>query len=629
MKRLLLTLLGSLLLFTAAMAQAPWPDSTALDSYMDGLVNSYMQENDIAGATVGIVKDGEPVFLKGYGHADLEINKKVNSDSTLFRIGSISKMFVWTAVMQLAEQGKLDLDEGINKYIEDFQIPDTFEEPITLNHLMTHTAGFEEYFIGLFARDTTRLRPLGEILSDEMPARVRPPAEYSSYSNHGTGMAAYIVEQVSGQSFEEYVEEHILSPLNMNRTTFRQPVPDHLEEYLSNGYSFEGGEFRKKNFEYVPLGPVGAASATAADMINFMQAHLQYGQLDDSTILDSTTAREMQRPAFRHHPKVNPMWHGFIDMSQNGVEIIGHGGDTFWFHSSMALFPEHDLGLFISFNSAGGSGTYGDVLRDFVDHYFPERNLSSDTLQMSQEELNRFAGNYRANRYPNKRFTYVMALLGSSTVDVASEDTLKTMDDGKAKFWIPVDSLTFRNTESSNVIAFEENENGKITHMFRDNLPIMAFEKVPFISSQKLHFTLFGLAGGAFLLTLIYWPLAFGIRRRYQPESYAKQPISFDKKTTAWCNALVILIFFVWIGVAISGSSGRAIAYGISTSLKVAFALPLISMVLTVAMGYYTFKIWRQSESGIWSRIWYSLLFLFSVTMLWQLNYWNLLGFQF
>lgn len=588
-----------------------------------------MQENDIAGATVGIVKDGEPVFLKGYGYADLERDKKVNPDSTLFRIGSISKMFVWTAVMQLAEQGKLDLDEDIDKYIEDFQIPDTYEKPITLNHLMTHTAGFEEYLIGLFARDTTRLRPLGEILSDEMPARVRPPAEYSSYSNHGTGMAAYIVEEVSGQSFEEYVEEHILSPLNMNRTTFRQPVPDHLDEHLSNGYSFEGGEFRKKDFEYVPLGPVGAASATAADMTNFMQAHLQYGQLDDSTILDSTTAREMQRPAFRHHPKVNPMRHGFIDMSQNGVEIIGHGGDTFWFHSSMALFPEHDLGFFISFNSAGGGGTYGDVLSDFVDHYFPEEDLTADTLQISKEELNRFAGNYRANRYPHERFTYVMALLGSRSLNMTDEGTLKTMDGGEANFWFPVDSLTFRNTENSNVIAFEENENGKITHMFRSDLPIMAFEKVSFISSQKLHFTLIGLAGGAFLLTLIYWPLAFGIRRKYRPGMATKSPISFSKKATAWCNALLIISFFVWISVLMSSGGVEVIGYGITASLKAAFALPLFSLVLTVAMGYYTFKLWQQKESGIWSRVWYSLLFVFSVTMLWQLNYWNMLGFQF
>ncbi|MDZ7660419.1 hypothetical protein [Fodinibius sp.] len=217
--------------------------------------------------------------------------------------------------------------------------------------------------------------------------------------------------------------------------------------------------------------------------------------------------------------------------------------------------------------------------------------------------------------------------MGSSSVDVTEEDTLKTMNDGKANFWFPVDSLTFRNTESSDVLAFEENDSGEITHMFRDDLPIMAFEKVPFISSQKLHFTLFGFAGAAFLLTLIYWPLAYGVRRKYEPAKAANAPISFEKKATAWSNAFIVLVFFAWVGILLSSGNLDAIVYGLSTSLKVAFALPLFSLVLTVAMGYYTYKIWQKSESGVWSRLWYSLLFLLSVTMIWQLNYWNLLGF--
>ena len=629
MKKILFTALLLLLFCTSGFSQTPWPDSTALDSYMDGLVNTYMEENDIAGATLGIIKDGQPVLLKGYGYADVSAEKKVRPDSTLFRIGSISKMFVWTAVMQLVEDGRLELDSDITQYIEDFEIPHTYDEPITMKDLMTHTAGFEDYVIGLFARDSTRLRPLGEILSDEMPARVRPPSTYASYSNHGTGIAAYIVEQISGMEFEDYVEQNILNPLQMTMTTFRQPLPDSLEPHLSKGYVFQGGDFKEKGFEYVPLGPVGASSATASDMINFMQAHLQYGQFGNTSILDSVTARQMQSPAFRHHPDVNPMRHGFIDMSQNGVEIIGHGGDTFWFHSTMALFPEHDMGLFLSFNSAKGGGVTGKVFGDFVDHYFPQDSLVSDTLDVSKEYLQRFGGSYRGNRYSHERLTYVMALLNTRDITVTDDGMLKTMSDGEANYWFPVDSLTFQNTENSNVIAFEENSAGNITHGFLGNAPIIAMERVSTLSSQSLHFTLFGLASAGFLITLIYWPLAYGIRRKYRPEMGANPPLSLPKKSVAWANALIILVFFVWVAVLMSGGNGEAIVYGIAGGLKAALILPIISILLTIVMGYYTYTIWQNGESGIWSRICYSLLFVFSVTILWQLYYWNLLGWQY
>lgn len=628
MKRVILTALTSILIVSSVTAQNPWPDSTALESYMDGLVNTYMHENDIAGATVGIIKDGEPVLLKGYGYADIAKEKRVDPDSTLFRIGSVSKMFVWTAIMQLVEDDKLALDVDINQYLKDFQIPETYEQPITLHHLMTHSAGFEEYFLGLFAKDTTRLKPLGEILSEELPARVRPPGVYSSYSNHGTGMAAYIVEQVSGMAFEDYVEKHIFEPLKMDHSTFRQPVPKELEPYLSKGYALEGGELVEKDFEYIPLGPVGAASVTAEDMLHFVQAHLQYGQFRGSTILDSTTAQQMQSPALRHAKSVNPMRYGFIDHSQNGVEIIGHGGDTIFFHSSMMLFPKQNLGFFLSFNSAKGGGTRGRLFADFVDHYFPEEDTTVDTLQMSRQELQRFGGSYRANRYPHERLTYIVALFGSNDVMVTDDGMLKTMESGKANYWFPIDSLAFQNTKRSEVIAFEENSKGKITHMYRDDLPIMAFEKVPFASSQSLHYTLFGLTGGAFLVTLIYWPLAYGIRKRYRLGMTAKPPLPFFKKATAWVNAFVILLFIIWVGISLASSDG-GIVYGLSASLKVAFVLPLISLLMVLLMGYYTYKIWENSESGIWSRLWYSLLFILSASLIWQCYYWNLLGFQF
>lgn len=625
MKKSLLTLIAPFVLFISVFAQNPWQDSQALESYMDGLIQTYMKENNIAGATLGIVKDGDAILLKGYGYADIEAQVEVDPQETLFRIGSISKMFVWTAIMQLAEEGKLDLETDINNYLSDFNIPDTFAKPITIKHLMTHTAGFEDYVIGLFAKDTSRLKPLGEILANELPKRVQEPGVESSYSNHGTGIAAYIVEQVTGLSFNEYVEQNILGPLKMERTTFRQPLPENLISSMSEGYRFSEGEFREEEFEYVPLAPVGAASSTASDMINFIKAHLQSGQFGNIEILQNTTARRMQAPAFQHADGVNPMRLGFMDMSQNNIEIIGHSGDTFWFHSNMALFPDHNMGLFFSFNSANGGGVKSEVLRDFVDHYFPEETLQADTLEVSNKYLQRFAGEYRPNRYPHERLTYVMALLSSNSVVLTNEGTLRTMEDGKANFWFPVDSLTFSNTRDSRSIVFDENKKGEINRLYMSGLPIIAFEKVPFISSQNLHFPLLGGAILCFLLTLIYWPVAYLVRRKYKPDYIAEYPLSKGIKSAAWLNAIIMVAFFVGLFFTI-GSNGEAIVFGISQTIKLLLLLPLISLVLTLILFFNTFTIWRREESGIWSRLWYSLITIFSTTLIWQLWFWNLLG---
>src|SRR4030095_12265782 len=163
-------------------------------------------------------------FAKGYGWADVDKRIPVNPETTMFRIGSVSKLFTWTSVMQLVEQGKLDLNTDINRYL-DFQIPATYPEPITLAHVMTHTPGFEEDSRDLCTTDSAHITPMGKWLPTHMPKRVRPPGTFSSYSNWATATAGYIVERASGKSWDEYIEANILGPLGMEHTTGRQPLP--------------------------------------------------------------------------------------------------------------------------------------------------------------------------------------------------------------------------------------------------------------------------------------------------------------------------------------------------------------------------------------------------------------------
>ena len=215
-----------------------------MEAFLDEELEREMRKHHIAGAAVSVVKDGELFFAKGYGSADFEKGIPVDPEQTNFRTGSIAKLFTWTAVMQLAEQGKLDLDEDINTYL-DFRIPDTYPQPITLKHLMTHTAGFEDLYYGRLANDPNDLLPPREWLISHMPARVRPPGRYAAYSSYGAALAGYIVARVSGEPYDQYVQEHILDPLGMVHTTAKPSMPPNIRAHTSVGYTYENGAFKE------------------------------------------------------------------------------------------------------------------------------------------------------------------------------------------------------------------------------------------------------------------------------------------------------------------------------------------------------------------------------------------------
>jgi len=371
-------------------------DPALLESFFDGMMNDHLKSKHIAGAVVAVAQDGNIVLKKGYGYSDYENKRPVSPDSSLFRIGSISKTFTWIAVMQLVAQGKLNLDEDVNNYLIDFRIPDGKGGPITLRNLMTHTPGFEDRLLGIFGRDEKSIRPYGEILKEQLPERVRPAGVEMSYSNHGTGIAAYIVENVSGLKWNEYVEQNIIKPLGMDHTTFRQPLPDHLAGMVSKGYNYENGSLKEYGFEFIPLAAVGGASSTADDMARYMITHLQLGRYNDISILDSASFSRIHGTEFKVSPFVSGIGLGIYELvNWNGIRTIGHGGDTFWFHSIMALIPEKNLGVFVSFNTQ--TADYAQVLLLFLDHFSPLKP-AKQVIKLTGTNSERYTGEYRYNR---------------------------------------------------------------------------------------------------------------------------------------------------------------------------------------------------------------------------------------
>ena len=206
-----------------------------LESFFDGIVPMQLERSDIAGASVLVMKDGDMLLKKGYGYAEVKGKKPVDPDTTIFRLASISKLFTWVSVMQLQEQGKLDIDTDVNKYL-DFQIAPAFGKPVTLRNLMTHTGGFEEESRDIILTNPKMAVSLRDFLIANQPKRLFAPGTVPAYSNYGVGLASYIVQRVSGEPFEQYAQEHIFAPLGMTHSTFYQPPPKALANAPSAGY---------------------------------------------------------------------------------------------------------------------------------------------------------------------------------------------------------------------------------------------------------------------------------------------------------------------------------------------------------------------------------------------------------
>ncbi len=331
---------------------------TELASFLNTTISDELSTYHIPGATIAVVKDGKLLYANGYGYADVANKTPVDANATLFEIGSVTKLFTWTAVMQLVEEGKIDPHADVNTYLTDFKIPATFPQPITMENLMTHTAGFEAQPEGVAVSDPKDIQPLGATLAQTMPARIWPPGQVWSYSDWGAALAGYIIQEVSGIPFNQYVAEKIFTPLGMNNTTIEQPVPSPLVENVSKTYAYKDGTFQQTQDWTIGMAPIGAIHSTASDVAKFMIAQLQNGEYNGTRILNTSTALDMHSAHFTPDPYTKFAL-GFFMGNQNNESSISHTGYTAYFRSEIFLLPERNVGLFVSYNSAGEGGTGG------------------------------------------------------------------------------------------------------------------------------------------------------------------------------------------------------------------------------------------------------------------------------
>lgn len=599
-----------------------------VDAWLDGYVPIALHNGDVVGAVVAVVKDGQIVTSRGFGYADAAKHTPVDPDRTLFRPGSVSKLFTWTAVMQLVEAGKLDLDADVNQYL-DFKIPPKDGKPATLRQIMTHTAGFEEFAKGVVFYDPKYNKALGDYLKSYTPKRIYEPGTTPAYSNWATALAGYIVQRTSGEPFEAYIEKHIFVPLGMHNSTFRQPLPSALSGQMSTGYGKPG---EANGFEIVGPGPAGALASTGTDMARFMIANLQGGQLDGQRILSEQTLAMMHNsPLDKVNPislvpPLNRMELGFFEINLNGHRAIGHLGDTNAFHTSFDFLPDAGVGIYISVNSAGKEGG-GHKLRislpeDFAARYLPAP--AAPKLGVSAEDAKKHAqmmtGLWEASRRADTNFLSLLYFMGQTHVSVNDKGELVIPDllaaSGRPREWVEISPFVWQDRDGTERMAAKVVDGQVVRWGFDLAAPFEVFDRVPFGKSSGWITPLLCLSLGVLFLTFILWPVGWFVRRKYgAPLALTGRSRGLYRATRimAGLDLAMILGWAVVLTSILGALDGAPTAF--DPMLWILQILGAIVFVGAVGIaGWNAYLTWTDGRR--WARKLWSVLVLLSTLML-------------
>ncbi len=589
-------------------------------TWLDGYMPYALRSGDIAGAVVTVVKDGQVIAAKGYGYADIAKRKRVDPARTLFRPGSVSKLVTWTAVMQLVEAGRLDLDKDVNAYL-DFKIPPRNGKPITLREIMMHTAGFEEAVKDLISYDHNAAMSLGAYLKRWTPHRIFAPGTTPAYSNWATTLAGYIVQRASGMPFDDYVDAHVFAPLDMRTASFRQPLPARLSPLMATGYSRASEP--AKAFEIVVPAPAGALSASGLDMAKFMIAHLENGK----GVLQPATAQMMHDSPLTHVdpmsliPPLNRMELGFFETNINGHEVIAHLGDTENFHTSLHLFMNAGVGFYVSFNSGGREGAAhvvrGQLFQDFADRYFPATGKDGRVdAKTAAEHAKMMVGLWQGSRHSESSFVDVLNLLGQTKVSLDEHGGLSipslTGPGGGEQEWDEVAPFVWRDRYGHDRLAAKVID-GKVVRWSFDLIsPFTVFERVPGWRASTWILPALYVGLGILLLTFLYWPVTWFVRGRY------KAPLALEGRARGVYRAtrvmalLVIAVLVGWVVFITAAFSNLEMLS--SKSNGIVWLLQIAGAVVFVgAVGIAAWNVWLTWRDGRrWTGKLWSVLVLFA-----------------
>jgi CubicO group peptidase (beta-lactamase class C family) len=619
----------SLLIAVSTRAQDASKQEIALDSvdlqhFLDEVTQREMTNQHIPGAVVTVVRDGAIVFNKGYGYSDLSKDTPVSSDTTSFRVASVSKILTTLAALQMVEQGKLDLSRDVNNYLKLFQLQSNYAQPVTLANLLTHTGGFDDLTVGETVSSREEQIPLGTYLARRMPPRVLPPGKYYSYSNHGYSLAGYLVEVASGEPFAKYMEENVLLPLEMNHSSY--DFRTSLLPNLALGYDWRRGKYVPCSFDYANIAPAVTLITSGTDMAHFMNALLAHGQYKEKRVLSEEMTSKMLEPQYAADPRLPGAAFGFYQGS------LGHGypliqnGDWIGTASLLVLVPDRNVGFFIALNSEATDATW-HVLRDFLERYFPAPPPRTPIIdEPNLKDVSRFEGLYTLDHYSRTTLDKIVRLFRTASVTGKGDGIIEVVTpDTGSLIWTAIDKRLFQAQSNGGLLAFHQDLAGKIDRFFIGH---KSYVRLAWYDAPVIHLVLFPLFGvifasEAFSRLLVRWRE----RRRGVPETES----NLKRQATLWAillaggNALFLLLIVGWFPLR----ERLELDFGTPRLLIAILTIPIVTtIVCLIALGLAV-RIWQRKEGSPGWRLRYSLFVVTAIIFIPFLMHWNLLGYHY
>jgi CubicO group peptidase (beta-lactamase class C family) len=599
-----------------------------LDSKMPGLLSSWR----VPGAVVVVVKNGRVMAQKGYGFADVAAGTAPDPARTLFRVASVTKLFTATAVLQLAERGKVQLGVDAQMYLPGVRLQRTFARPVTVADLLSHTSGYDERTIGMAAPSAALAPPLDRFLVREMPSRVVPAGLFYSYSNYNYGLAGGIVAAAGGMPYEEYVARRILTPLGMTNTSFGPRTAGGAA--LAPGYRYLDGGYRALSQDVFADTAAGQLYSTGADMARFMLCELQGGRLDGTRILGAQWVERMLTPRFDGSPQLPASGYAYAQQLIDNRTPIEQAGDWNGYASLVFLLPEDHLGVFVAINTDQGQ-LRDELIQDFMDHYYPDRDqlFGVQPAASLSTGLAQFGGTYRTLRMAHATLDKWLAFSPDSDLLVGTDQSAAvTIHDTR---YVQIQPLVFLEQYGATYAVFQRGRQGGVDYLTQGTTTYQRlrwYETYLFQRRLVIAFVfVLGMTAVAWLLT----PFLGRLRRRLpllrrigwrRPPGYLEPAVAQTARAVAGLAAMLDLGFLAGADQLITTDK---LVNGVSGSVVALLVVPLVAAALTAAMPVFAGIAWWRRYWGVFGRLLFTFVTLVAALFIWFLTYWNLFGFRY
>ncbi len=620
--RVLPVLMGLMVGSSAAHGQGAAPPST-LQHTLDSVVAAAMDSVRVPGVVIAIVRRDSVLALRGYGYAQLEDSVAADPVRSIYRLASVAKLFVAAAVLQRVTQGRLDLEQDVRTYAPNVPIPPGDDAPITLRHLLTHTAGFDERMIGYGARTRADMRPLGEYLAARLPDRGWAPGAVIGYSNHGMAFAGYVAEREAGESFAALAARTVFAPLGMAQTFYIEPPDDSLGRAMAPGYRCGQSGCERAPMVWSHAYPVGLAFSTASDMSRFMRAWLAGGMLEGQRVIDSTTVTRAMSQQFTHDPRVPGIGFAFFEQSVRGHRLLTHAGGAPGTATVLALAPSDSLGVFIATN-AGEPTVTRMVLESVLAALLPD---ATGPPPVANGPVAEYAGNYRLTRYSHRTIERFPGVFAFNATVRATGDTLRIPAGTRARRFVRIDSLLLQEVSDGTLAALRRDASGTITMLFTGvptggaELP-GAFERLPWYEGAYFLNEYVSALAGVPLIVLALWSVVSAgqwVWRRRVTASLSARGASPKQAWMAIAFGVCFTLLFIAYGFGFIAAGSRQLSrnegmtFGMTSSDIVTLRVAWLLAIAAIPMVWFAVIAWRGRWWDIFGRLSYSVLALGAV----------------